>query len=93
MVSFPCLGFVFCAVGEGAGGRGIRLSEKVWSFVVLWSVFLVFSVCFFVSFVDVFVGVVKMYAVRECDLFEIFQLANVEIVCAVDYVSCYCCCC
>jgi hypothetical protein len=24
-------------------------------------------------------------------LFEIFQLANVEIVCAVDYVSSYCC--
>jgi len=29
--------------------------------------FLFFSVCFFVSFVDVFVGVVKMYAVRGCD--------------------------
>ncbi len=26
-------------------------------------------------------------------LFEIFQSANVEIVCAVDYVSCYCCYC
>jgi hypothetical protein len=26
-------------------------------------------------------------------LFEVFQLANVEIVCAVDYFSCYCCCC
>jgi len=31
LVSFPCLGFVFCAVGEGAGGRGISLSEKIWS--------------------------------------------------------------
>jgi hypothetical protein len=41
-VSFPSLGFGFCAFGEGAGGRGIRLSEKIWSFVVLWSVFLVF---------------------------------------------------
>jgi hypothetical protein len=29
--------------------------------------FLFFWVCFFASFVDVFVGVVKMYAVRECD--------------------------
>jgi hypothetical protein len=29
--------------------------------------FLFFSVCFFASFVDVFVGVVKMYAVRGCD--------------------------
>jgi len=29
--------------------------------------FLFFSVCFFVSFVDVFVGVVKMYTVRGCD--------------------------
>jgi hypothetical protein len=29
--------------------------------------FLFFCVCFFASFVDVFVRVVKMYAVRECD--------------------------
>jgi hypothetical protein len=42
LVSFPFLGFVLCAVGEGAGGRGIRLCEKIWSFFVLWSVFLVF---------------------------------------------------
>jgi hypothetical protein len=42
LVSFPCFGFVFCAIGDGAGGRGIRLSEKIWSFVVLWTVFLIF---------------------------------------------------
>jgi len=42
LVSFPFLGFVFCVVGEGTGGRGIRSSEKICSFVVLWSVFLVF---------------------------------------------------
>jgi hypothetical protein len=42
LVSFPCLGFEFCAIGDGAGGRGIRLSEKIWSFVVLWTVFLIF---------------------------------------------------
>jgi hypothetical protein len=29
--------------------------------------FLFFSICFFVSFVYIFVEVVKMYAVRECD--------------------------
>jgi hypothetical protein len=67
LVSFPCLGFELCAIGEGAGVRGIRLSEKIWSFVVLWTVFLIFLVCFFAAFVDVFVRVVKMYAVRECD--------------------------
>jgi hypothetical protein len=26
-------------------------------------------------------------------LFDIFQSANVEIICFVDYFSCYCCCC
>jgi 4-amino-4-deoxy-L-arabinose transferase-like glycosyltransferase len=67
LVSFPCLGFVFCAIGDGAGVRGIRLSEKIWSFVVLWTVFLIFLVCFLAAFVDIFVRVVKMYAVRECD--------------------------
>jgi len=25
-------------------------------------------------------------------LFEIFQSTNVEIVCAMDYFNCYCCC-
>jgi hypothetical protein len=42
LVSFPCLGFVFCAIGEGVRGCEIRLFEKIWSFVVLWSVFLIF---------------------------------------------------
>ncbi len=67
LVSFPCLGLEFCAVGDGVGVRGIRLSEKIWSFVVLWTVFLILLVCFFAASVDVFVQVVKMYAVRECD--------------------------
>ncbi len=47
LVSFPCLGFVFCAIGDGAGGCGIIVTGS-----------------------DM--------------LFEIFQSANVEIVCAVD---------
>ncbi len=55
LVSFPCLGFVFCAIGDGAGGCGIIVTGS-----------------------DM--------------LFEIFQSANVKIVCAVDYFSCYCCC-
>ncbi len=32
LVSFPCLGFVFCAIGDSVVGRGIRLSDKIWSF-------------------------------------------------------------
>jgi hypothetical protein len=42
LVSFPCLGFQFCATGDGARGHRICLSEKIWSFVVLWTVFLIF---------------------------------------------------
>ncbi len=42
LVFFPCLGFVFCVIGEGVGGHRIRLSEKIWSVVMLWNVFLVF---------------------------------------------------
>jgi hypothetical protein len=53
LVSFPCPGFEFCAIGDGARVRGIRLSEKIWLFVVLWTVFLIFLVCFFAAFVDV----------------------------------------
>jgi len=29
LVSFPCFDFVFCAVGDGARGWGIRLFEKI----------------------------------------------------------------
>jgi hypothetical protein len=49
--------------------------------------------------VYVFIGVVKCMwwgsvIVTGSDmLFEIFQLANVEIVCVVDYFRYYCCCC
>ncbi len=42
LIAFPCLGFVFCAVVDGARGCGIRLSEKIWLFVVLWTVFFIF---------------------------------------------------
>jgi len=42
LIAFPCLGFVFCAVVDGARGCGIRLSEKIWLFVVLWTVFYFF---------------------------------------------------
>jgi hypothetical protein len=34
--------FVFCAIGDGAGGCGIHLSDKIWSFIVLWTAFLIF---------------------------------------------------
>jgi hypothetical protein len=42
LIAFPCLDFIFCALVDGAGGCGMRLSEKIWSFVVLWTVFLIF---------------------------------------------------
>jgi hypothetical protein len=67
LVSFPWPGFVFCAVGDDARGRGIRLSRKFGHLLCCGLCFLFFSICFFVSCVDVFVWVVKMYAVRECD--------------------------
>jgi hypothetical protein len=81
------------------GGRGICLSEKIWSFVVLWTVFLIFfgyaSLRLLWTFSSQWSKCMRWGSVIVTGndmFFEIFQSANVEIVCVVDYFSYYCWC-